>query len=76
MFPGRLSRCRSTSAGRASIAPDAKTTVLSSAAATDTNTIDEPTKVVPVDSTVSGISSSFSQTFPAYSVTVLRIETK
>ncbi|MGI4021955.1 MAG: alpha-L-arabinofuranosidase C-terminal domain-containing protein [Janthinobacterium lividum] len=42
----------------------------------DTNTITEPKKIVPVISTIKGLGTSFNQTFPAYSITVLQIETK
>jgi alpha-N-arabinofuranosidase len=47
------------------------------AAAPDaTNTIDEPTKVVPVTRTVRGVAPSFTHTFPPHSITVLQLETR
>lgn len=41
-----------------------------------TNSIDEPEKVVPVTRTLNGVGPSFSHTFPPYSVTVLKVETR
>jgi alpha-N-arabinofuranosidase len=38
---------------------------------TATNSIDEPSRVVPVTQRVRGIASSFTHTFPPYSITVL-----
>ncbi len=60
--------------GAAKIAGDATSVVLSSAAAKDTNTIAEPTKIVPSTSKIGGIGPKFLQPLPAYSVTVLQIE--
>jgi alpha-N-arabinofuranosidase len=62
--------------GAGSIAGEAKCIVLTSDKLDDTNTITEPTKIVPVESTASGISSGFSHTFPPYSVTILKIRSK
>ena len=42
----------------------------------ETNTITEPNKIVPSTTTVKGIKKIFEQSFPAYSVTVLQIQTK
>jgi alpha-N-arabinofuranosidase len=39
----------------------------------DTNTIDEPTKIVPVTSTITGLGRSFKHTFQPYSVNVIRL---
>jgi len=41
----------------------------------DTNSITDPEKIVPVTSQLSGVGKSFSHTFPAYSVSILRIKT-
>jgi len=41
-----------------------------------TNSIDHPTKVVPVTRMLSGVSPSFTHTFPPHSITVLRLETQ
>ncbi|MGZ3754131.1 MAG: alpha-L-arabinofuranosidase C-terminal domain-containing protein [Mucilaginibacter sp.] len=41
----------------------------------DTNTINDPEKIIPVTSGVKGIGKKFTRTFDAYSVTVLQINT-
>jgi alpha-N-arabinofuranosidase len=51
-------------------------TALSSGSPQDTNTIDEPRKVVPVTLKVNHVNRRFEHTFAPYSVTVLEIETK
>ncbi len=48
-----------------------KAIVLSSGSAGDTNTLNNPTKIVPVTSNLSGLSSSFNYSFTPYSITVL-----
>jgi alpha-N-arabinofuranosidase len=57
------------------VSPDGLSVVLSSANPTDTNSINDPTKIVPVVSKISGISTTFSPTLAPYSVNVLQIET-
>ena len=42
----------------------------------DTNTITEPEKIVPSTTVVKGLGKSSVQSFPAYSITVLQIQTK
>jgi len=51
----------------------ATATVLTSARDDDENTLDEPTKVVPVTSPVPAAAAMFGHTFPARSVTVLQV---
>ncbi|MEO7493437.1 MAG: alpha-L-arabinofuranosidase C-terminal domain-containing protein [Massilia sp.] len=63
-------------AGAARVAAEGKAIVLASAAKEDTNTIAEPTKVVPVTSKASGLGKQFSYSFAPYSVTVLVLSTK
>lgn len=60
--------------GVASVGGEAKCVVLSSASNADTNSITDAKKIVPVESTIGGVSADFSHTFPGYSVTVLQIE--
>jgi alpha-N-arabinofuranosidase len=62
--------------GAGSIGSEATQVVLSSADPQDTNAITSPTKIAPVMSRVRGIGTEFTQTLPAYSVTVLEIESK
>ncbi len=42
----------------------------------ETNSITEPEKIIPLISGLKGIRKSFSNLFPAYSISVLRMETK
>ena len=42
----------------------------------DTNTFDEPRKVIPITVKASQVNRSFEYTFVPYSVTVLEIKTK
>jgi alpha-N-arabinofuranosidase len=62
-------------AGVKSVDSEAESTTIASADSADTNTIKEPTKVAPVSEKISGLSTSFDRTFPAYSVTLLQIGT-
>jgi alpha-N-arabinofuranosidase len=63
-------------AGAGKVASEGKAIVLSSAQKEDTNTIAEPTKVVPVTSKASGLGKEFSYRFAPYSVTVLVLSTR
>src|ERR1019366_9313561 len=49
---------------------------LSAGSPTDTNSIAEPAKIVPVTSTVDGLGTSFTRTFPPYSLTVLQMKAR
>jgi len=49
--------------------------VLKSDKPDDTNTIDNPEKVVPVTSKINGISKTFTRTFDPYSVNIVQINT-
>jgi alpha-N-arabinofuranosidase len=42
----------------------------------DTNSITEPEKIVPVAAKVTGLGKSFTRSFPAWSITILQVETK
>ncbi|HEY0244588.1 MAG TPA: alpha-L-arabinofuranosidase C-terminal domain-containing protein [Mucilaginibacter sp.] len=41
----------------------------------DTNTINDPEKIVPVTSKIKGISKAFTRTFDPYSVSILKLQT-
>jgi alpha-L-arabinofuranosidase len=62
-----------TLGGTTCAAPTVEAWVLTSAALSDTNSFANPTKVSPVESTVSNGGASFSFNFPANSVTVLTL---
>jgi alpha-N-arabinofuranosidase len=59
--------------GVASAGPKATVETLSSSRPEDTNSVKEPSKVVPVTSIVAGAGTRFDRTFGPYSITVLRI---
>ncbi len=59
--------------GLTTISPNGKTITLSSANIHETNSITEPHKIEPVTASVTGISSDFTRTVPANSITVLEI---
>jgi alpha-N-arabinofuranosidase len=61
--------------GAGTITPDGTLISLSSANPTDTNTIKDPTKIVPVTTKASGLGTTFTQTFAPYSINVLQIDT-
>jgi len=60
--------------GSKRVEASAEAVVLTSAKAEDENTLQEPTKVSPKTSTIRGVGPSFRHTFPAYSLTVLRLK--
>ncbi|MGD1087012.1 MAG: alpha-L-arabinofuranosidase C-terminal domain-containing protein [Verrucomicrobiota bacterium] len=60
--------------GVSGIGPAGTATVLSAASPDDTNTINNPKKVVPVTAKVRGLGKSFTRAFPAYSITVLQLQ--
>ncbi len=59
--------------GVKSIAARGESVVLAADSSTATNTINEPTKVVPVTTAVDGLSTDFTRTLPPYSVTILKL---
>lgn len=42
----------------------------------DTNSINEPKKIVPVSQTIKGVSKRFTRIFDAYSINILKLQTK
>ncbi len=42
----------------------------------DTNSIEEPTKIVPATATVDGLGTDFTREFPPYSITILELKAK
>ena len=60
--------------GAFSIDSAGQATVLSASSPDVTNSIQEPKKVAPVTTAVSGLGTSFTRTFPPYSVTVLQLQ--
>jgi alpha-L-arabinofuranosidase len=62
--------------GAASIDSQGKTLTMSASSRSDTNSIAEPAKIVPVSANIDGLSGDFAKTVPPYSVTVLELRTK
>ena len=62
--------------GPGALEPEAESITLSAASGSDTNTIDDPKKVVPVKGTVDDVSSDFTHTFPAFSISVVDLKLK
>jgi alpha-N-arabinofuranosidase len=60
--------------GVRSVGATATSTVLAASGPAETNSLAEPEKVVPVTAKVEGVRPTFTYTFPANSVTVLRID--
>jgi alpha-L-arabinofuranosidase len=58
------------------ISPQAQVTVLTAAALTDNNSLEEPAKVVPVERNLRATGPNFQHTFPPYSLTILRLKTR
>lgn len=63
-------------AGVAEVNPEGTLVTLSSGQPGDTNSITEPTKIIPVTSKISGLGKSFSQTVAPYSINVIQLDTK
>ena len=51
-------------------------TVLKADKPDDTNSLDEPKKIIPVVEKAKGLGTDFTRTFPPYSITVLELKTK
>jgi alpha-N-arabinofuranosidase len=62
--------------GAGKVSSNGKAIVLTSGSPQDTNTFDEPRKVVPMTLPVDHLGRSFEYSFEPYSVTVLEIPTK
>lgn len=62
--------------GAGQVEGTASLTVLTSAKATDENSLEEPTKVAPVTRSIAVAGPTFRHTFPAHSISVLRLKTK
>ena len=62
--------------GAKHIAPGGTAITLSSARPGDTNSISEPTKIVPVTTSATGLGPKFDYSFAPYAVTVLVISTR
>ena len=62
--------------GATSVAAKGSAIVLKADKLDDTNSLLEPTKIVPVTEKVKGLGTNFTRTFPPYSITILALKTK
>lgn len=62
--------------GVGQVEPTARAIVLAGPAPDAENSFEQPSRIIPKESTLSGVSSNFTHTFPAYSVTVMRVKVK
>jgi alpha-N-arabinofuranosidase len=60
--------------GVAAVSSDGLSVVLTSPNPLDTNSINDPTKIVPVTMKISGLGASFTRDFAPYSINILKIE--
>jgi alpha-N-arabinofuranosidase len=62
--------------GATAIAADGESVVMKADSLTDTNSIAEPKKIIPVTTPENGFSASFTRTLPPYSITILKLQSK
>ncbi len=62
-------------AGTKSVASAGQQTVLTGQPS-DVNSLPEPEKIIPTETNLTGLSQTFDHTFPAYSITVLQLQTQ
>jgi alpha-L-arabinofuranosidase len=62
--------------GISSVAASGKAIVLKAASPSDTNSIQDPKKIVPVTEKAKGLGASFTHKFPPYSITILELKAK
>ena len=75
--PGGLAQSVSLNLeGVASVQDTAQATTLQANSPTDTNSLSEPEKIIPVTREVKGVGARFDYTFPAWSITVLELTVK
>ena len=60
--------------GLAAVESKGQAITLSASSPDDTNSITEPTKIVPITTNVDGLGEKFTRTFPPYSITVLQMK--
>jgi alpha-N-arabinofuranosidase len=62
--------------GAAKIASEGEAVALSANSLDETNSLEQPQKIVPRTEKADNLSTNFTREFPAYSVTVLKLKTK
>jgi len=62
--------------GLAAVESKGRAIAMSASSPDDTNSISQPTKIVPITTNVDGLGASFTRTFPPYSITILEMKGK
>jgi alpha-L-arabinofuranosidase len=62
--------------GASSIESEGEALVLKANAPDDTNSIQEPVKIVPITEKIDGLGTDFTREFPPYSITILKLKAK
>ena len=62
--------------GALKIEPEGEVVSLAASSLDDTNSLEEPRKIVPRTSKASGLSADFTRELPAYSITVMKLKSK
>jgi alpha-N-arabinofuranosidase len=62
--------------GAKKIQPDGEAVCLAANGLNDTNSIDQPQKVIPRTEKAGNLGADFTREFPPYSITVLKLKTK
>ena len=62
--------------GATHVSPTAKLITLSGKTPGETNTLTDPTRIVPVETTFHKAAATFTYTIPAYSIHILELATK
>jgi alpha-L-arabinofuranosidase len=65
-----------TISGAAAVASEGTATVLKANSPDDTNSIQEPTRIIPFTEKVDGLGTDFTREFPPYSITVLELKAR
>ena len=65
-----------TISGATTVEPEGKATVLKANSPDDTNSIQEPDKIVPVTEKAGGLGMVFTRVFPPYSITILELRAR
>jgi alpha-L-arabinofuranosidase len=55
------------------VSSTARVITMQSARPIDENSFDEPRRIVPVETTLTGVGPAFTQSLPAYSLTIVRV---
>jgi alpha-N-arabinofuranosidase len=65
-----------TISGAAAVEPEGTATILKANSPDDTNSVQEPTRIVPVTEKADGLGTDFTREFPPYSITILELRAR